>query len=331
MAADALTRPRAPRSLASGPLPWQSLASHERDRPGTASRRRSSSSPGTRPRERFSYYGMTSILALYMVRNLGIAEHRAIAGLPGLHRGRVPHADRGRAPRRPVLGPLPDHPLALLRLRRRSRHARHLGERRPGSSSGLGAHRASARAASSRAPPRSRATRSRPATSALLARLYDLYYWMINLGSTVGTLVIPLLLERVSPRGRVRRAGARHGRRARRLLAGPRPLRARRRRPVPQRIRAAGSPVGRGVEPPARGAILRILAIFAPVAAFWALFFQYGSSWTLQADRMRREVLGFQVAAGAGADAQRRLSSSPLIPRLRRCSSTRRSSGAACA
>ncbi|HYG66568.1 MAG TPA: MFS transporter, partial [Anaeromyxobacteraceae bacterium] len=44
--------------------------------------------------------------------------------------------------------------------------------------------------------------------------------------------------------------------------------------------------------------ILRIAAVFVPVIAFWALFFQYGSSWTLQADRMDRHLFGFEIAAG---------------------------------
>jgi len=34
------------------------------------------------------------------------------------------------------------------------------------------------------------------------------------------------------------------------------------------------------------------------VIGFWALFFQYGSSWTLQADKMRRDVLGVEISAG---------------------------------
>jgi POT family proton-dependent oligopeptide transporter len=38
--------------------------------------------------------------------------------------------------------------------------------------------------------------------------------------------------------------------------------------------------------------------VFAPVTVFWALFFQYGSSWTLQAERMDRHLFGFQIAAG---------------------------------
>jgi POT family proton-dependent oligopeptide transporter len=35
--------------------------------------------------------------------------------------------------------------------------------------------------------------------------------------------------------------------------------------------------------------------VFLPVAGFWALFFQYGSAWILQAERMNRVVLGVEV------------------------------------
>jgi proton-dependent oligopeptide transporter, POT family len=42
-------------------------------------------------------------------------------------------------------------------------------------------------------------------------------------------------------------------------------------------------------------AVLRIIGVFAPIAAFWALFFQYGSSWVLQAKEMNPVVLGFRL------------------------------------
>jgi POT family proton-dependent oligopeptide transporter len=44
-------------------------------------------------------------------------------------------------------------------------------------------------------------------------------------------------------------------------------------------------------------AVFRIVGVFAPIAAFWALFFQYGSSWVLQAERMNRDLLGYTVKA----------------------------------
>jgi proton-dependent oligopeptide transporter, POT family len=42
----------------------------------------------------------------------------------------------------------------------------------------------------------------------------------------------------------------------------------------------------------------RIALIFAPVAIFWALYFQYGSAWTLQADKLDRVVAGFEISTG---------------------------------
>jgi POT family proton-dependent oligopeptide transporter len=42
-------------------------------------------------------------------------------------------------------------------------------------------------------------------------------------------------------------------------------------------------------------AVLRILGVFAPIAAFWALFFQYGSSWILQAKELDPRFLWLTV------------------------------------
>lgn len=150
----------------------------------------------------------------------------------------------------------------------------------------------------------------------LLKKVYDLYYWMINLGSTASTLLIPVLLDRVGPRVAfavpgVLMAGALAifwaGRRSYVMAAptGPNPHGFF--RVVSYAVRKLGT--GRAGEPwldvararhPAEAvdgarAVFRIVAIFAPTAAFWALFFQYGSSWVLQAERMDRRVLGVDV------------------------------------
>jgi POT family proton-dependent oligopeptide transporter len=49
-------------------------------------------------------------------------------------------------------------------------------------------------------------------------------------------------------------------------------------------------------------AVFRIAAVFAAVTVFWSLFFQYGSSWTLQASKMERAVslggLSYVIPAG---------------------------------
>ncbi|GEJ55849.1 POT family MFS transporter [Anaeromyxobacter diazotrophicus] len=150
----------------------------------------------------------------------------------------------------------------------------------------------------------------------LLKKVYDLYYWMINLGSTASTLLIPVLLDRMGPRVAfaipgLLMAGALAifwaGRRSyvEAPPTGPNPHGFF--RVVAHAIRRLGT--GRPGEPwldaardrfPAEAvdgarAVFRIVAVFAPTAVFWALFFQYGSSWVLQAERMDRRLFGVQV------------------------------------
>jgi proton-dependent oligopeptide transporter, POT family len=43
-------------------------------------------------------------------------------------------------------------------------------------------------------------------------------------------------------------------------------------------------------------AVLRVMAIFAPIPVFWALFDQKGSTWVVQATHMDLEVLGHKLA-----------------------------------
>lgn len=241
--------------------------------------------------ERFSYYGMTSVLVLHMVRNLGFAENEAVAAYQIFTAGVY---------LMPVLGALIAdrwwgryHTILWLSFGYVAGHAvLAVWESAWGLLVGLslialgaGGIKPNASAFAGDQIP--------PGEGQLLSRLYDLYYWMINLGSTASTLVIPLLLDRVSPRVAFGVPGIAMavalavfwiGRRRYVLLP---PARAARRAETPAE---GAAPAGR--------AVLRILAVFAPISAFWALFFQYGSSWTLQADKMRRDVLGVRIAAG---------------------------------
>ena len=41
--------------------------------------------------------------------------------------------------------------------------------------------------------------------------------------------------------------------------------------------------------------VFRIALIFLPIVAFWALYFQYGSSWFNQAEQMNRDVFGWHM------------------------------------
>ncbi len=151
-----------------------------------------------------------------------------------------------------------------------------------------------------------------------LKRVYDLYYWMINLGSTTSTLVIPVLFDRHGPSlafavpGLLMAAALGifwAGRKSYVRLppSGPSPhgfLRVVAR--ALQRL-GTGRPGGHWLDGAldrhqpeavegARG-VLRVMGIFVPVAAFWALFFQYASSWVLQAEKLDRRLLGHEFLA----------------------------------
>lgn len=155
-----------------------------------------------------------------------------------------------------------------------------------------------------------------PGQQHLLKRVYNLYYWMINLGSTAATLAIPWLRGRYGPSVAfgvpalfmtlalgLWWAGRRHYRYA--PPTGPNPhsfLHV-----VGRALQRVGTHRAGGHWLDAAGdrhppesiegarAVLRILAVFAPIAAFWALFFQYGSSWVIQSKEMDPRVLWFTV------------------------------------
>ncbi len=152
----------------------------------------------------------------------------------------------------------------------------------------------------------------------LIRKVYDLYYWMINLGSFTASLLIPELLDRFGARVAFAVPGLlmamalvifRAGRPGYVLRppSGPNPHGFF--RVVGRAVSRLGT--GRLGQPwleaardlhPAEAvegarAVFRILGIFAPIVAFWSLFFQYGSSWVLQAEKMERGLLGYQVKA----------------------------------
>jgi POT family proton-dependent oligopeptide transporter len=152
----------------------------------------------------------------------------------------------------------------------------------------------------------------------LLQKVYDLYYWMINLGSFSAALLIPDLLERFGPRVAFGIPGLLMavallvfwaGRRRYVNLppTGPNPNGFF--RVVRYAVHRLGTGrAGEGWLDVARArfpadavdgakAVFRIVGVFAPIAAFWALFFQYGSSWVLQAEKMERQLLGYEVKA----------------------------------
>ena len=148
--------------------------------------------------ERFSYYGMTSILTLHLVKNLGLGEHQAISGYQYFVFGVY---------LTPILGALLSDVLwgryrtiLWLSFGYVAGHATiALWEGPVGLVVGLALIAVGAGGI-------------KPCASAFAAdqvpagddraveRVYNLYYWMINLGSFGSTLVIPWLFDAYGPR-----------------------------------------------------------------------------------------------------------------------------------
>jgi proton-dependent oligopeptide transporter, POT family len=150
----------------------------------------------------------------------------------------------------------------------------------------------------------------------LVSRVYGVYYWMINLGSLASTFAIPLLNQYAGPRIAFGVPGAAMafalavfwaGRRGYVRLAPTGPSRTGFFRVVgsalaalPRRRSGTHWLDGALGDQPAEAvagvkAVFRIAGVFAAVAVFWALFFQYASSWTVQAEQMRRDLLGWTM------------------------------------
>jgi POT family proton-dependent oligopeptide transporter len=264
--------------------------------------------------ERFSYYGMTSVLTIYMVQRLFLAESDAESKY---------HLFVFAVYVTPLLGAwLADRFFGRFRVILWLSFGYVLGhatiatfESREGLYAGLalialGAGGIKPCAAAFVGDQFTRENRP------LLKKVFDLYYWMINLGSTASTIAIPLLLDRQGPRLAFAVPGVLMalalvlfwaGRRRYVSIppTGPNPHGFFRVVSYALSRLGTGHP-GEGWLDVARArhphdavegakAVFRIIGVFAPIAAFWALFFQYGSSWVLQAERMDRKVLGFEV------------------------------------
>lgn len=155
--------------------------------------------------------------------------------------------------------------------------------------------------------------------SHLLKRAYDLFYWSINFGSFFSTLLIPSILKHWGPRiafgipgilmgiatfvfwlGRKHYVIVPPGRQTH--TAGFLPVLFHALGRLPQRK------AGEGFWDAARGkfrpeeiegakAVAAIIGVFATVPMFWALFDQHSSTWILQAQQMDRTFLGIEFEA----------------------------------
>jgi proton-dependent oligopeptide transporter, POT family len=238
--------------------------------------------------ERYSYYGMASILALYMRDHLHLPEHLATSGYQAFVAA-------------VYLAPLAGAFLADWVLGRYRTIlwlsfgyvAGHLTLAVWDTGWGLAAGLALIAIGAGGIKPCASAfggDQIPAGNETLLSRLYNLWYWMINIGSTFGTLTIPLLYDHVGPWIAFGVPALAMAVALVVFWAGRRTYRR-----VPPNL--TRSEVPEPGEPEARGAIARIIAVFLPVSVFWALYFQYGSKWTFQAEAMRRDVLGLELSA----------------------------------
>jgi POT family proton-dependent oligopeptide transporter len=259
--------------------------------------------------ERFSFYGMRSILTVYMVQYLLLARHEAEANyhyfvmanyLMPLVGGWL--ADRFLGRYRVILwlslGYVAGHAVVAAVETRAGLYAGlaliavGAGGIKPCVSAFVG-------------------DQFRPDQRSLLAKVYGLFYWMVNLGSATSTLLIPWLLKKHGPAVAFGVPGVLMalalvifvaGRKRYVFVAptGPNPH---------SFVKVVASALSRrGQRPPggdwletARAvhpaeavngarAVFRIMGVFVMVTGFWALFDQHGASWILQATRMNLDV-----------------------------------------
>ncbi len=147
----------------------------------------------------------------------------------------------------------------------------------------------------------------------LLRRIYGWFYWIVNLGSLGSKIVIPLLLLWGGPRVAFALPGALMAIALAVFWAGRRhyvrappsgPDRHGLLRVVGRALRRLGTGApgehwldgarDRHPEEAIAGAkaVFRIVGVFAAVTLFWALFEQYGSSWVFQARQLDTTLLG---------------------------------------
>ncbi len=139
----------------------------------------------------------------------------------------------------------------------------------------------------------------------LLPKVYGLFYWAVNIGALFAFALIPLVRDHWGYRWAFGIPGVFMGLATLIFWLGSRHYRH-----TPP---ACAAPLPTPDQPPlppganAR-AIWRIILVLAPVPVFWALFDQINSSWVFQAEKMTPfEILGYKV------DAERMQSASALL------------------
>jgi proton-dependent oligopeptide transporter, POT family len=123
-----------------------------------------------------------------------------------------------------------------------------------------------------------------PHNQALLSRVFNWFYWAINLGAFASQLSLPVLLDRFGSSVAFAVPGVLMAVAALVFWLG-------RRRFVhipPTGIRF----LRETLSPEGRAALGRLISVYLFVALFWSLFDQTGSAWVLQAQKMDLDFLG---------------------------------------
>jgi POT family proton-dependent oligopeptide transporter len=150
-----------------------------------------------------------------------------------------------------------------------------------------------------------------PQDQRLLTKVYGLFYWSINLGAMFAFALVPYIRDRAGYRLAFGVPGIAMGVAALCFWAGSRlyvKVPSARAQPAPRSPAAPGVSTTRADGVSTRTALWRILVALLPVPVFWALYDQINTSWVFQGQRMQPfEILGFLV------DAERFQSVSALL------------------
>jgi POT family proton-dependent oligopeptide transporter len=121
----------------------------------------------------------------------------------------------------------------------------------------------------------------------LLSKVFSLFYFSINLGSTISTLLTPLLLKHWGPAWAFGVPG---------VLMALATLMFWMGRHVFVHIPPSGNHFfTETFSQNGRRAIFNLIPLYLFVAMFWALFDQTASAWVLQAENMNRNLFGWNV------------------------------------
>jgi proton-dependent oligopeptide transporter, POT family len=271
---------------------------------------------GTEGAERFSFYGLTAILTLHMIRNLHFTEAEAVARfsffnalvyLAPLFGGWL--SDRYFGRYRTILwvsfGYVLGHGILAVWTSITGLYvgciliALGAGGIKPNVSAFMG-------------------DQFRPDQQRMIERAYGWFYFSINVGSSFGVLLVPEVFERKGASLAFALPGVAMAVALIIYIMGSR--RYRKLPPtgsVPDGFFAVLFYAASSAKPAAGQsrldacaprfsnnavsgvrATLRIAVVFALVSVFWALFFQYGSSWVIQAERMNRDIFGWHMSSG---------------------------------